>query len=153
MLDTKPSAVSIKALRSVDWTEEGGYHAVSSWLRLSTSHNESIDAVQAQNDFLALGARRAFEERTTGQERERRIKLPFLGVDGLPRTGQTWVREGSLTATVVVPPTAGQALETLVNAIRAGIQPPERTLVSPLSFPDPRDLAVESIAAARTEKV
>ena len=152
MLETKPFAVSIKTLRSVDWTEEGGYHAVSSWLRLSTSHNESIGAVQAQNDFLALGARRAFEQQTTGQERERRTKLPFLGVDGLPGTGQAWVRQGSLTATVIVPPTAGQALETLVNAMRTGIQAAEQTLVSPQSFPDPRNLAVEPIAAVRTEK-
>jgi len=152
MLETKPSAVSIKTLRSVDWTEEGGYHAVSSWLRLSTAHNESIDAVQAQNDFLALGARRAFEQQTTGLERESRTKLPFLGVDGLPRTGQAWVRQGSLTATVVVPPTAGQALETLVNAMRAGIQPAERTLVSPQSFPDPGDLAAEPVAERDLEK-
>lgn len=152
MLETKPSTVSIKALRSADWTEDGGYDAVSSWLRLSTAHNESIDAVQAQNDFLALGARRAFEQQTTGQERESRTRLPFLGVDGLPRTGQAWVRQGSLTATVIVPPTAGEALETLVNAMRAGIQPAEQALMSPHSFPDPRDLAAELVAGARSQE-
>lgn len=141
MLETKPSNVSIKTLKSVDWTEDGGCHAVSSWLRLSTARNEPFDAVQAQNDFLALGARRAIEEETTGQERESRIRVPFLGVDGLTRTGQAWVRQGSLTATVVVPPTTAQALEILVAAIRGGTQPPECTLALPRSFPEPKVLA------------
>lgn len=141
MLETKPVDVGIKTLKSVDWTEDGGCHAVSSWLRLSTSRQEGIDAVQAQNDFLALGARRAIEQETSGQDRDKKMKLLFLGVDGLARTGQAWVRQGSLTATVIVPPTAGQALETVVQAIQAGIQPPERTLVSSHSFPEPKVLA------------
>jgi ribose transport system substrate-binding protein len=105
MLETKPVDVSVKTLKSVDWTEDGGCHSVSSWLRLSTSRQEAIDAVQAQNDFPALGARRAIEQETSGQDRDQKMKLPFLGVDGLARTGQAWVKQGSLTATVIVPPT------------------------------------------------
>jgi len=135
MMETKPVNITLKTLRSADWTEDGGCHAVSSWLRLSTARNERIDAVQAQNDFLALGARRAMEQETSGSERESRSRLPFLGVDGLPRTGQAWVRQGSLTATVVVPPTAAQALDTLVTTLRGAIRPPESTLVSPRPFP------------------
>jgi len=148
MLETKPTDVSIKTLKSVDWTEDGGCHAVSSWLRLSTSRNDVINAVQAQNDFLALGARRAIEQETSGQDRENRMKLPFLGVDGLVRTGQAWVKQGSLTATVIVPPTAGQALEILLQGMRAGIQPPERTLVGCHSFPEPKVLASKAAGGA-----
>lgn len=144
MMESKPPNVTIKTLRSVDWTEDGGCHAVSSWLRLSTSRNEAIDAVQAQNDFLALGARRAMEQESNG-DREKRNRLRFLGVDGLVRTGQAWVRQGSLTATIVVPPTAAQALEALVMAIRAGSQPQERTLVAPQSFPEPKDLVAKRV--------
>ncbi|HET6181860.1 MAG TPA: substrate-binding domain-containing protein [Candidatus Sulfotelmatobacter sp.] len=152
MMATKPFNVTVKTLRSSDWTEDGGCHAVSSWLRLSTARNERIDAVQAQNDFLALGARRAMEQETSGSERERRTRLPFLGVDGLPRTGQAWVRQGSLTATVVVPPTAAQALGTLVAALRDGIQPPESTLVSPNSFPEPKILAAKPTTDISVQK-
>jgi ribose transport system substrate-binding protein len=144
MMESRPPNVTIKTLRSVDWTEDGGCHAVSSWLRLSTSRDEAIDAVQAQNDFLALGARRAMEQESTG-DREKRSRLRFLGVDGLSRTGQTWVRQGSLTATIVVPPTSAQALEALVMAIRAGNTPQERTLVSPQSFPEPKELAAKRV--------
>lgn len=141
MLETKPLAVSIKTLKSVDWTEDGGCHAVSSWLRLSTSRNERMDAVQAQNDFLALGARRAMEKEISGQKQNSKTHPPFLGVDGLAKTGQAWVLQGALAATIVVPPTAGQALETLVSAVRGRTQPPERTLVSPHSFPEPKVLS------------
>ena len=151
MLETKPFNVTVKNMRSVDWTEDGGFRAVSSWLRLSTSRNEVIDAVQAQNDFLALGARRAIEQETSGQERETRLALPFLGVDGLVKTGQAWVRQGSLTATVVVPPTAGQALEALANAMRAGMQPPESTQVAPHSFPEPKELAAKAASGAKSQ--
>ncbi len=144
LLETKPEAISVRTLKSSDWTEDGGCHAVSAWLRLSTARNESIDAVQAQNDFLALGARRAFEQQTgTPQSR---IRLPFLGVDGVPKTGQAWVRQGSLTATIVVPPTAPRALEILANALRAGLQPAERTLVAPRSFPEAKELAPKDIS-------
>jgi ribose transport system substrate-binding protein len=136
MLETKPAGITIKMLKTVDWTEEAGRHAVSSWLRLSTARNERIDAVQAQNDFLALGARRAMEHATAAIDRAGKARLPFLGVDGLERTGQAWVQQGTLTATIVVPPTAAQAVETGVNAVRMGIQPPERTLVAPHSFPE-----------------
>ena len=152
MMENKPLNVTIKTLRSVDWTEDGGCHAVSSWLRLSTSRNEAIDAVQAQNDFLALGARRAMEQDGNGKEREGKSRLRFLGVDGLLKTGQSWVKQGSLTATVVVPPTAAQALEALVSVMRGGAQPPERTLVAPQSFPEPKELAAKPVTETRTQK-
>jgi len=67
--------------------------------------------------------------------------LPFLGVDGVPKTGQAWVREGLLAGTVITPPLAGQALEMLVNAARSGRSPQELTLVAPRSYPVLQSLA------------
>jgi ribose transport system substrate-binding protein len=142
MLETKPANVTIKVLKSSNWTEEAGFHAVSSWLRLSTANQEHIHVVQAQNDFLALGARRAMEEQASGQKRK--SNMPFLGVDGLQKTGQAWVRQGLLTATVVVPPTTAQALEALVGVLNGGALQPERTLIEPKSFPPPDALASKS---------
>jgi ribose transport system substrate-binding protein len=139
MQETRPANVTVKVLKSANWTEEAGFHAVSSWLRLSTANQEHIHVVQAQNDFLALGARRAIEEPASGQKRK--SNLPFLGVDGLPRTGQSWVRQGLLAATVVVPPTTAQALDAAVAALKGESAPPERTLIEPKSFPPPESLA------------
>lgn len=84
---------------------------------------------------MAMGARDAFKELTNEDERERWLKLPFTGCDGLPKTGQAWVRSGLLTATVFVPPNAGQAIEMLVDAIQNRKKPPERVMTAPVSIP------------------
>jgi len=151
MYEAKPENLKIKIIKSGNWTEDGGYQAVSSWLRLSTSHSEHIHAVQAQNDFLALGARRAMQQQTTAEERISKSRLPFLGVDGLPKTGQEWVRQHLLAATVIVPPITGTALEAIVSAIRKQAQIRERMLVPPKSFPQPDALASQVSSAIEGE--
>jgi ribose transport system substrate-binding protein len=138
MRETKPKNINARVLKSANWTEEAGFNAVGSWLRLSTSAREYINLIQAQNDFLALGARRAMEESSSGQELK--SNLPFLGVDGLERTGQAWVRQGLLTATIVVPATTSNALDALVASLERGISPAERTLVESKSFPSQQEL-------------
>jgi len=144
MLETKPGNINIKVLKSANWTEDAGFQAVSSWLRLSTSHQEQIHVVQAQNDFLALGARRAMEEQTTAQSQNNKSRVPFLGVDGLPKTGQAWVRQGILMATIVVPPTTAHALDALVVALQSRKPQTERTLIAPESFPAPNTLSAST---------
>ena len=132
----RPDNITLKIVKSSNWTEEGGYHAVSSWLKLSTSRQQPIYAVVGQNDSIALGARRAFEDAKAAPDAHQHwSNLPFLGVDGLPKTGQAWVAAGSLTATVVVPAVAGPALEIAVNAIAGKTQPPDLHLVPARSFP------------------
>ncbi len=134
MIQTKPANVQARMLRA-QWTEESAYKAVSSWLRLSTSREVPISLIVAQNDAMALGARKAFEQEAPIGDRDRWLKLPYTGCDGMPETGQKWVRDGLLTATVFVPPDAGQALEMATQAIRTGSQPAERTMTVPSSFP------------------
>ena len=63
------------------------------------------------------------------------LKLPFTGCDGLPKTGQTWVRSGLLAATVFVPPNTGQAIEMFVQAIQQKKPAPERVFTVPTSIP------------------
>ena len=131
---TKPLSVQLKMIRG-QWTEASAYKAVNAWLRLTTSQQAHIDAIVAQNDAMAMGARKAFQEVSDHDSRQRWLALPYLGCDGVPKTGQAWVRNTSLAATVVIPPLAGQALDMLVSAIRTGVVPPEITHVAPHSFP------------------
>lgn len=84
---------------------------------------------------MAIGARRAFEELTNESERERWLGLPFTGCDGLPKTGETWVRSGLLAATIFVPPNTGMAVDMLFQAIQNGKKAPERALTVPVSIP------------------
>ncbi len=135
MEEAKPSGLTLRIVKSRDWTEEGGFHATSSWLRLTTSQMQPICAVAGQNDSLALGARRAFEEVKSAGRGGAAARLPFLGVDGLPGTGQAYVDRGVLIATVVVPTVAGIALDAVVKAINTNIQPPELQLVPGYPYP------------------
>ena len=134
MLSTKSPGIEVKALRG-NWTEEGAYHAVQSWLRLSTSRQLPVGVIGCQNDAMAMGARKAFQELAGAEGGEKWLRLPFTGCDGLPDLGQAWVRSGQLAATVVVHPNAGMAVEMLVQAIQTGKQPVERTMTKPTSLP------------------
>jgi len=147
MYETKPADVQVKLMKA-QWTEASAYRTVSSWLRLSTSQQTHIDLVAAQDDSMALGARKAFEEELNLTARERWLKLPYIGCDGLPNSGQNWVRRGLLTATIFVPPNAGTALEMLVAAVQNGTLPAERSLIDPVPIP-----ALDVLAASHAEKV
>jgi ABC-type sugar transport system substrate-binding protein len=145
---TKPANIQVKTMRA-NWTEQSAYRAVSSWLRLRTSQETRIDLVGAQDDSMAAGARKAFAEIAEG-ERERWLKIPFTGCDGLPKTGQAWIRNGLLAATIYIRPNTDLALEMLTEAIRTGTQPPERRLTVPDPVPSFEELAAR---AAKTESV
>ena len=132
--ETRPANVHPTLLRA-QWTEESSQKAVRSWLKLTTSRKASIDLIAAQDDSMAIGARKAFEELPDETEKERWLSLPFLGCDGLPNTGQAWVKSGLLAATIFVPPNAGQAIEVFVDAFERGKQPPERAFTVPVSIP------------------
>ncbi|MFZ0862039.1 MAG: substrate-binding domain-containing protein [Candidatus Sulfotelmatobacter sp.] len=148
MLATKPSRVDVKTLKG-DWTQYSGYHAIKSWLSLSTSRQLHVSMIACQNDDMAIGARRAFEELGDVRERDAWLRLPITGCDGVPRSGQEWVRQGRLAATVISPPLLGDAMQLLASALKAGSQPPERTLVSPNSFPSLKELQKTRTQAAQ----
>ena len=139
MQQTKPANIKINTLKG-QWTEESAYKAVSSWMRLSTSVKQFVDLVGAQDDSMAMGARKAMRESSDEAAREKWLGVPFTGCDGLIATGQQYVRSGLLAATVVVPPNTKLALEMLVAATQQGKNPPELALTAPTSFPSVEDL-------------
>lgn len=134
MMSTKPLKINVKSLKG-DWTQQSGYHAVKSWLSLSTARDMHIGMIACQNDDMAAGARRAFEEIADLEQRDRWLSLPITGCDGVPKAGQAWVRQGRLAATILSPPLTGGALELLTRSRTGGTQPEERTLIAPSSFP------------------
>jgi ribose transport system substrate-binding protein len=134
MHSSLPANIHVTALRG-QWTEESAYKSISSWMRFNLANKVGIDLIGAQNDTMAIGARRAFDDATQGEEREHWLRLPYTGVDGLPKTGQTWVRTGSLKATVIVPANAGQAISMIAEAIKSDSGVPERSYTVPTSFP------------------
>jgi ribose transport system substrate-binding protein len=134
MESTKPSNIQVTTLRG-NLTEQSGYDAVAAWLQLKTSRATPVSLVAGQNDNMAIGARKAFEEILSDEERERWSALPYTGCDASPRAGQEWLRTGLLRASVFLPPTAGVAVETLVQVIQTKKQAPMRKQLAPESYP------------------
>jgi len=134
MMSTKPPTIDVKTIRG-DWTQRSGHQAVKSWLALSTSRQLNVGMIACQNDDMAIGARRAFEEIGDLRDREAWLRRPITGCDGVLRSGQTWVRQGRLAATVVCPALVADAIQLLNTALNTGAQPPERTTIAPISFP------------------
>jgi ribose transport system substrate-binding protein len=42
---------------------------------------------------MAMGAKKAFQELVDPDTRERWLDVPYIGCDGVPKTGQAWVRQ------------------------------------------------------------
>jgi len=147
MMASKPQKVSIKTLKG-DWTQRSAQNAIRSWLALSTSRELHVGMVVCQNDDMAGGARNAFEEIADTKERDQWLSLPITGCDGVPKAGQSWVRQGRLAATIYSPPLVGDAIQLLAASRMGGTQPEERTLVSPSSFPSLQELSRKRSATA-----
>jgi ribose transport system substrate-binding protein len=146
LLATKPENIHLRSVKA-HWTETSAGKAVGSWLTLSTSRATDIVAVCAQDDSMAMGARKALEH--SGHElRQSWLQIPFLGCDGMPQDGQEYVRRGLLTATVLSPPTAPVAIDLFAGFLQQGTMPPPRTLTECKSIPDIEMLVSHARAAS-----
>ncbi|MGA8036423.1 MAG: sugar ABC transporter substrate-binding protein [Candidatus Acidiferrales bacterium] len=135
-------AIKLTTLRA-QWTEESARRSIESWLTLTSGKKVTMDAVAAQNDAMAVGARKALLSVIHPAEREMWQSLPYLGVDGVPTTGQAWVRAGTLKATVVTPATAGEAIVMMAQSLTKSTMVPERSFISPTSFPTTEKLSAD----------
>jgi ribose transport system substrate-binding protein len=151
MLRTKPANVQVKTMRG-NWTEESAHKTVSSWLRLQTSLQSHVDLVGAQDDSMAMGARKAFGELPEA-DRARWMKIPITGCDGMPKTGQAWVKNGMLAATVFIRPNTDLAIEMLVESFKTGAPLPDRKKTDPESVPSLGELAATGEKLAKAAKV
>ncbi len=150
MEQAKPASVKLVYLKG-SWTEESAYKAVCSWMKLSTSKKTPIDMVVAQNDDMAMGARKAFQQHADAEVRDKWLSVPFCGCDGLPKTGQAFVRSGLLAATIVITPNSSVAMEIFAQSAQSGKQPSELVLTTPVSCPAIEELT--SAAGARNTPV
>ena len=131
-LETLPSNIELQSARG-RWTAESGAQALQ--IRLGLRGTKTPDLLGSQNDDMAIGARRTVEALPAGPQRDQWLSIPYTGVDGVPATGQTWVQQQSLAATIIVPALAGLAIELLAKAMLSGQSMPARTLVQPTSYP------------------
>ncbi len=113
-----------------DWTEASGEKALTGWLRLKTNEAFRPDIIVAQNDSMAVGARRAVSALMKEWD-----KVVYLGCDGLPEQGVRLVNQHQLAGTIVTPTTTGPALEMVSRWLKTGQLPPVETLLSAKPYP------------------
>ena len=87
--DKEPGIKYLLAPIDTEWKAAKGYEIMATALQA----NENIDLVYAHNDPLAYNAYLASKD----AGREKGIK--FMGIDGIPDEGVTWVEKGDLDAT------------------------------------------------------
>jgi len=123
------AGIELKILNA-EWTEASSEKVVALWLSLSSSRDYPLKLAGAQNDAMALGARKAI-----ATARPEWLQCPFTGCDGLPDGGQRLVRERQLAATVIVPPTAGAAINLVATHARDKSPISARVVLAPRAYP------------------
>jgi ABC-type sugar transport system substrate-binding protein len=136
----KDSSIEIVTLNG-DWTAEGGARVMRDWTRALAEGEVPRFIVGAQNDAMAMGARKALEEVTKERPSFSASAIRVCGCDGSPRFGQRLVTEGKLTSTVIMPPGAGRAVSDVASMLEGGSRPPAQVLLVPTSFPPLPQLA------------
>jgi ABC-type sugar transport system substrate-binding protein len=138
--NARPRNVEVKSLKVQGSTADGAYHAVSSWLSLSTGKPEGTHLIFSQNADFVLGARKAFETNAAETERKKWLALPCAGV-GIPAQIRPLLDQGVLRAAVMTSLTMDIAIEMLVQGMAQKSQPREQTFVEAHSYPHLEDLA------------
>jgi ABC-type sugar transport system substrate-binding protein len=118
-----------------DWSEAGAERVVANTIRLKTTEAWRPDLVGAQNDAMAMGARKALLAAHPEWAR-----VPFTGCDGLPEGGQRLVKMKQLAATIVTPSNAGPAIDLVARWWKTKDQPPPQVVLTPRSYPPEADL-------------
>ncbi len=128
------SAIQLRTLAG-DWSEAGAEKVVTNALRLKSAETLKPDLVGAQNDAMAMGARKALLA-----SRPEWARVPFTGCDGLPEGGQRLVNVRQLAATIVTPSNAGPAIDLVARWHKTKEQPPPLVVLTPVSYPPEADL-------------
>ena len=115
--------IDLVAVVQGDWTEKSAYEAVTRWLATAEGRRAAaagIDYVFAQNDRMAMGARRALASSKQLAQVGGKLKLPlFCGIDGLPGPGGgiELVRDSVLDATYIYPTHGDRLLSQSIDIL------------------------------------
>ncbi len=122
-----------------DWSSEAGRRAICEWVgALPTSEVQTL-VVGAQNDSMAVGARKALTDEVSRYKHLKVGRLHVTGCDGASSFGQRLVAEGMISATVLVPSVSGRALDEIASVLHGGPPPPVEIVLGVSSFPESCD--------------
>jgi hypothetical protein len=117
------------------WEPTTAGSAVERWVTSPLRVQAPLHAVVAQNDPMALAARRTLERLARDLARPELLQVPVFGGDALPGVGRRWVDEGTLAASVSVPLTSRAAVDLVVRHWQDGAPLPAVTRLVPQPYP------------------
>jgi ABC-type sugar transport system substrate-binding protein len=134
LLEILTSAVPVSEVEAM-WSADSAGKVVARWLTSAILNEGSLAVVACQNDPMAVGARETLHRLAQERNRPEWMRVPVLGVDGLPTEGQRLVDQRTLAGTVVLPATAGQAIELLARAWHAQAAIAAKLVLQPRPYP------------------
>jgi len=134
MRDVLGTALTVEEVDGY-WSAAKAREAVARWLHSVARREAWPGIVGCQNDEMGLGAREALLQAAGDLDHPALRDVPVTGGDGLPDGGLRWVSEGQLAATIVMPSTAGLAIEQLATAWKTGQPMPSKTVLPPTPHP------------------
>jgi ABC-type sugar transport system substrate-binding protein len=108
---------------------------VRRWLASPLREQAPLHAVVAQDDIMAMAARRALDRAAQDLSRADLKGIPIVGGDGLPGMGRRWVDEGALTATVSVTLPGKTAVDLVWRHWKDSAPLPMVTRLAPTPYP------------------
>jgi ribose transport system substrate-binding protein len=117
--DKEAGIKNLLSEQSADWKQDKAYDIMTTALR----NNEQIDLVYGHNDPMAYGAFLAAKD--AGREKD----IKFIGIDGLPDEGVTWVNKGELAATFLYATPGAEGLRQAVKLLNG--EKIEKTITLP----------------------
>jgi ABC-type sugar transport system substrate-binding protein len=108
---------------------------VRRWIASPLRQQTPLHAVVAQDDVMAMAARRVLDRAAQEMARVDLRGIPVIGGDGLPGMGRRWVDEGALTATVSVTLPGKTAVELLWRHWKDSAPLPAVTRLAPTPYP------------------
>lgn len=117
------------------WTEADGILAFNAWYGVFKSRHEEIHAIAGQSDDVAVGAREASLAVANAEHAAMFAKARLFGVGGCPGFGKDRVDDGTLDATIILPPNTGMAITLLKRFWTDGRAFPRRSFTEVVPYP------------------
>lgn len=126
-----------------DWSQESGRSATKRWLAGFPKSKRPSFMIVGQNDNMALGAREAVEASLDASSKA--LELRVIGCDGSSSFGQRLVSQGKLSATIVVPPVSGRAIDAFAQRLAGRGRPGAVESVAVVSHPSLEALRMKHV--------
>jgi ABC-type sugar transport system substrate-binding protein len=117
------------------WAEAAGILAFNGWYGVFKSRREEIHAIVGQSDDLAVGALEASRAVANPEHVRMFAGAKLFGVGCCPGYGKDRVDDGTLQASVVLPPTTVKAVELLKGFWGHGRPIPNRSFAEVVPYP------------------